>query len=115
MPTEAGTRTINHGEQFLREPYRRQPVTYSAAIRHRPGHAGRKKAAAAYRKSWFGCGTLALRAAGDTLRIYEINPLVLDIARSESPTFATRPRESEVPGDGPPVLEAEPSQQSIFW
>ena len=55
----------------------------SARIRHRTRHAGAPKARrGGSASSGLGCGTLAAYGrAGDTLRIYEINPLVLDIAR----------------------------------
>ena len=57
-----------------------------------------------------GCGTLAAYGkAGDTLRIYEINPLVLDIAHSEFTYLKDTPAKVEVAiGDGRLVLEAEP-------
>jgi SAM-dependent methyltransferase len=46
------------------------------------------------------------------LRIYEINPLVLDIARSEFTYLRDTPARVEVAlGDGRLLLEAEPSQQ----
>src|SRR6185369_4411950 len=50
--------------------------------------------------------------AGDTLRIYEINPLVLDIARNEFTYLKDTPAKVEVQtGDGRLLLDAEPSQQ----
>jgi spermidine synthase len=56
-----------------------------------------------------GCGTLAAYGqAGDTLRIYEINPQVLDIARTQFTYLSDTPARVEVAlGDGRLVLESE--------
>jgi SAM-dependent methyltransferase len=106
--------TINHGEQFLREPYRRQPVTYfcpqsgiGLAMQAQEGWPRRIGILG------LGCGTLAAYGRpGDTFRIYEINPLVLDIARTEFTYLRDTPARVEVVlGDGRLVLESEPSQQ----
>jgi predicted O-methyltransferase YrrM len=106
--------TINHGEQFLREPYRRQPVTYfcpqsgiGLAMQAQEGRPRRIGILG------LGCGTLAAYGRpGDTLRIYEINPLVLDIARREFTYLGDTPARVEVAlGDGRLLLESEPSQQ----
>jgi spermidine synthase len=60
-----------------------------------------------------GCGTLAAYGRrGDTIRIYEINPLVLEIARNEFTYLGDTPALVEtVLGDGRLSLEREPSQQ----
>jgi SAM-dependent methyltransferase len=106
--------TINHGEQFLREKYRRRPVTYfcpeSGVGR---GMDALKGSARSLGVLGMGCGTLAAYArAGDTLRIYEINPLVLDIARTQFTYLQDTPAKVEVAmGDGRLSLEAEPSRQ----
>jgi len=77
--------TINHGLQFLSEERYRLPTTYYGPnsgvglaiantwqMNHRVGLIG------------LGTGTLSSYARkGDYYRIYEINPLVLDIARNE--------------------------------
>ena len=106
--------TINHGEQFLREPYRRQPVTYfcpqsgiGLAMQAQEGRPRRIGILG------LGCGTLAAYGRpGDTFRIYEINPLVLDIARTQFTYLRDTPARVEVVlGDGRLVLESEPSQQ----
>ena len=106
--------TINHGEQFLREPLRHQPVTYfcpqsgiGLAMQAQEGPPRRIGILG------LGCGTLAAYGRkGDTLRIYEINPLVLDIARSEFTYLRDTPARVEVAlGDGRLLLESEPSQQ----
>ena len=105
---------INHGQQMLREEYRRLPVTYfcpdsgiGRGMRSQEGPPRRIGILG------LGCGTLAAYGkAGDTLRIYEINPLVLDIARSEFTYLKDTPAKVEVAiGDGRLLLDAEPSQQ----
>jgi hypothetical protein len=106
--------TINHGEQFVREPYRREPVTYfcpesgvGRAMRALQGHARRIGILG------LGCGTLAAYGrAGDTIRIYEINPLVLEIANRDFTYLRDAPAKVEVAmGDGRLSLESEPAQQ----
>ena len=106
--------TINHGEQFVREPYRHQPVTYfcpqsgvGRAMRAQEDHARR------IGMLGLGCGTLAAYGKpGDTLHIYEINPLVVDIANREFTYLRDTPAEVEITmGDGRLSLESEPSQQ----
>jgi hypothetical protein len=105
---------INHGEQFLRPEHRRQPVTYFC-----PGSGiGRGMAAQEGKPRrigilGLGCGTLAAYGRpGDTLRIYEINPQVLEIANSEFTYLKDTPAKVEVAlGDGRLLLDSEPSQQ----
>jgi SAM-dependent methyltransferase len=105
---------INHGEQMLRPEYRRQPVTYfcpESGIGR-----GMKIQDGAPRRigvMGLGCGTLAAYGrAGDTLRIYEINPLVLDIANREFSYIKDTPAKVEVAlGDARLLLDSEPSQQ----
>ena len=101
---------INHGEQSLREEYRRRPITYfceGSGI----GRAMRAGQGAPRRIGilGLGCGTLAAYGqAGDTLRIYEINPQVLDIARTQFTYLSDTPARVEVAlGDGRLVLESE--------
>lgn len=105
--------TINHGEQFLNEKYRRLPVTYfcpqSGIGRGMHAQEGAPRRIGVL---GLGCGTLAAYAhAGDTLRIYEINPQMLDIA-THSFTYTTdTPAKVEYAlGDGRLVLESEPDQ-----
>jgi hypothetical protein len=108
--------TINHGEQSLRESYRRDPITYFCP---NSGIGRAMKAQEAQGKPrrigvlGLGCGTLAAYGrAGDTLRIYEINPLVVDIAQSEFTYLKDTKASVEMAmGDGRLVLENEPSQQ----
>jgi SAM-dependent methyltransferase len=104
---------INHGEQMLNDPYRRQPVTYfcadsgvGRAMLALEGHPRRIGVLG------LGCGTLAAYGRpGDTLRIYEINPLVLALARSEFTYLSDTPARVETAlGDARLTLEAEPPQ-----
>lgn len=106
--------TINHGEQPTRPEYRRQPITYfcpDSGI----GRAMRSLEGAPRRIGilGLGCGTLAAYGrAGDTLRIYEINPLVLEIARSQFTYLGDTAAAVEVAmGDGRLSLEREPAQR----
>ncbi|MBS1853848.1 MAG: fused MFS/spermidine synthase [Acidobacteria bacterium] len=106
--------TINHGEQFVREPYHRQPVTYfcpeSGIGRGMKAQEGRPRRIGIL---GLGCGTLAAYGrAGDTLRIYEINPQVIQIADRYFTYLKDTPAKVEIAvGDGRLVLESEPSQQ----
>ncbi len=107
---------INHGQQMLRPEYRRQPVTYFCpqsgigramrALEGRPRRIG---------ILGLGCGTLAAYGrAGDTIRIYEINPLVLDIARRDFTYLSDTPAQVEiVEGDGRLAIEAEPANHEF--
>ncbi len=105
---------INHGEQMLNPKYRRTPVTYFCAesgigrvmaerSRGTPQRAG---------IMGLGCGTLAAYGrAGDTFRIYEINPLVPQLANSQFTYLKDSPAKIEiVPGDARLSLEREPDQ-----
>ena len=106
--------TINHGQQFLREEHRHEPVTYfcpgSGIGRGMLAQEGKPRRIGIL---GLGCGTLAAYGrAGDTLRIYEINPQVLEIAHSEFTYIRDTPAKVEVAlGDGRLLLDAEPSQQ----
>ncbi len=104
---------INHGVQMLRAEYRRQPVSYFCP----QSGIGRAMAALAGKPRrigilGLGCGTLAAYGrAGDVIRIYEINPLVLRIANSQFTYLRDTAAAVEVAlGDGRLVLESEPSQ-----
>jgi hypothetical protein len=106
--------TINHGAQFQREEYRRLPVTYfcpeSGVGRGMRAFAGEGRRIGVI---GMGCGTLAAYGKpGDALRIYEINPLVSQIARTEFTYLQDTPAKLDVAmGDARLSLEAEPSQQ----
>jgi hypothetical protein len=107
---------INHGQQMLREEYRRLPVTYFCpdsgigrgmrALEGHPRHIG---------ILGLGCGTLAAYGRpGDTIRIYEINPLVIDIARRDFTYITDTPAHVEtVIGDGRLAIEAEPAEHEF--
>jgi hypothetical protein len=104
---------INHGQQMLREEHRRKPVTYFCpesgigrgmrALEGSPRRIG---------IVGLGCGTLAAYGReGDAMRIYEINSLVLDVARREFTYLSDTPARVEVAlGDGRLLLEAEEGQ-----
>jgi predicted O-methyltransferase YrrM len=105
--------TINHGEQLMREEHRRRPNTYfcpESGIGR--GMAAQEGAPRRIGILGLGCGTLAAYGRqGDTLRIYEINPQVLEIAnRDFTFTRDTRAHVEYALGDGRLKLEAEPDQ-----
>ncbi len=105
---------INHGQQMLSEEFRRQPVTYFCP-QSGIGRAMQALEGAPRRIGilGLGCGTLAAYGRpGDTIRIYEINPLVLDLAQTQFTYLKDTPARIETAlGDGRLVLESEPSQQ----
>ena len=103
--------TIDHGEQFTSAERRRQPTTYygpqsgvGLAIRER-------QPAGPMRVGVIGLGTGTLAAygrPGDYYRFYEINPLVIDLARSEFTFLKDSPAKVEVAlGDARLSLERE--------
>ena len=105
---------IEHGEQSLHPEYRRTPTSYyctltgvAAALRALP-------AAQPHRIGMLGLGTGTLAAygrAGDTIRIYEINPLVVQLARTEFTYLRDTPARVEIAlGDARLSLEREPPQ-----
>lgn len=106
--------TITHGEQFLAPERRRVATTYygpqtgvGLAINgldpNNPRHIG---------VIGLGAGTLATYGRlGDRMRFYEINPLVLRLARSEFSYLADCQAQLEVVlGDARLSLEREPTQ-----
>jgi hypothetical protein len=105
---------INHGQQMLRAEYRKRPVTYfcpqSGIARGMTAQEGTPRRIGIL---GLGCGTLAAYGrAGDTLRIYEINPKVLEIANRDFTYLKDTAANVEVAmGDGRLVLESEPPQQ----
>ena len=110
--------TINHGEQMLRSEYRRLPVSYfcpQSGIGRAMTTLEERLPAKPRRIGilGLGCGTLAAYGRpGDTLRIYEINPQVVEIARSQFTYLKDSLARAEIEvGDGRLVLETEPSQQ----
>ena len=106
--------TINHGEQFVDADKRRQAIAYFGpktgivraleALRHpdmRVGILG------------LGAGTMAAYGRpGDVYRFYEINPQVIELARTEFSYLGDSDAKVEVVlGDGRLALEAEPPQR----
>ena len=105
---------ITHGEQFMADELRRKPTAYycnecgvgrlllslDPNRPHRVGVVG------------LGAGTLAAYGRkGDVFRMYEINPQVLDLARSEFTYLGDTAATIEpVLGDGRLMLEREPDQ-----
>jgi hypothetical protein len=107
---------INHGEQMLNEEHRRRPITYfcpdsgvGRGMRALEGHPRRIGILG------LGCGTLAAYGrAGDTLRIYEINPLVVELAQSQFTYLRdTAARVETAVGDGRLTLEGEPPRREF--
>ena len=106
---ETGTRRkllhgiINHGEQILDAAWRREPITYFCRETG-VGRAMRALEGAPRRIGilGLGCGTLLTYSRpGDVVRIHEINPLVLDLARREFTYIADAPARVETAlGDG---------------
>lgn len=106
---------INHGEQILAEEHRRKPTTYFCP-QSGVGCAMESRAANEPRRIGIiglGCGTLvAYGRPGDVFRIYEINPMVLRLARTEFTYLRDTPAQVEVIlGDGRLALEREPDQR----
>jgi SAM-dependent methyltransferase len=106
---------INHGIQMRDPALRRTPVAYfceasgiGRVMRSRPEGAP-------WRMGILGLGAGALAPygkAGDTIRIYEINPQVLALAQSQFTYLKDTPAKIEVAlGDGRLVLESEPPQR----
>jgi len=106
--------TINHGEQFLAPERRRAPITYygpssgvSLAFQqvdnNGPKHLG---------VIGLGTGTLAAYGRpGDRIRYYEINPLVIEIARNEFFYLSDSPAQLDIVlGDARLSLEREEPQ-----
>lgn len=104
---------VSHGSQFLDPARKDRPTTYYA-----PG-SGIQLAIEAQRHPGervgvigLGAGTLAAYGhAGDVYRFYEINPQVLELARTEFTFLADTPAKVEtVLGDGRLSLEREAPQ-----
>jgi len=106
--------TINHGAQYHAAELRRQPSTYFCS-ESGVGRALRELEGSPRRIGMLGmgCGTIATYGRpGDTLRIYEINPLVPVLARTWFTFLAdSQARVEVVLGDGRLSLEAEPGNQ----
>ena len=104
---------IDHGRQFLAPERRREPVSYFRTN----GGIGRAISMLPQRPRRMGVvglGPGALAAygrPGDTIRFYEINTLVVDLARSHFTFMSDSPSQIEtVLGDGRLALEREAPQ-----
>lgn len=107
---------ILHGAQFIEPPEKRaMPLTYYSpdtglgiVLNALRPEAGRRIGMVG-----LGAGTLAAYGkAGDVIRFYEINPLVVRIAKTEFHYLGDTPARAEIAlGDARLSLEREPSQQ----
>lgn len=104
---------IKHGEQFLATERRREPTAYygassgiGLAIVNTPAQ-GKKVGVIG-----LGAGTLAVYGRqGDTYRMYELNPEVIELAKTEFSFMADSPAKIEtVLGDARLSLAKEPPQ-----
>jgi len=107
--------TINHGLEYLQADLRREPLSYygresgvGMAIEDRQQRGPVKIGVIG-----LGAGTLAAYGRPqDTVRFYEINPLVEQIARSQFKYLSDCPGQLDVVlGDARRSLESEPPQQ----
>jgi hypothetical protein len=105
---------INHGQQLLQEPARHQATAYYC-----PGTGGaialQAPHSSAHRRiglAGLGCGAMiSYGRAGDLFRLYEINPLVVDLARSQFTFLSATPARTETAlGDARRLLEDEEPQ-----
>jgi SAM-dependent methyltransferase len=106
--------TINHGEEFLDAERHMHPTTYygyKTGIGYTIQEAQRRLA---LRVGVIGLGTGTLAAygrPGDTYRFYDINPLVIDIARTQFRFVPeSKAKVDIVLGDARLSLEREPPQ-----
>lgn len=106
---------VNHGEQFLAEERRAWPTSYYAEESGAGLAILRSRTASPQRVGLIGlgAGTLAAYARpGDAYRFYEINPLVVEFARSRFTYLSDAGGTIEVvPGDARLSLEREPPQR----
>lgn len=105
---------VVHGFQFLHESRQNEPTGYYGP-ESGVGLAMRwfqKKQTIRSGIVGLGAGTLAAYGgSGDFIKFYEINPLVIDIARERFSFLKNSPSETVVEeGDGRIVLEKEPAQ-----
>ncbi|MBL0158519.1 MAG: fused MFS/spermidine synthase [Bryobacterales bacterium] len=106
---------IYHGEQGMSEAWRRRPTAYycpdsgvGRALLATQGQGARRIGVVG-----LGCGTLAAYGQkGDTMRIYEINPQMVDLARTEFTYLKDSAASIEmVMGDGRLMLERDGRQE----
>lgn len=105
---------IIHGAQFLDAAYRNKPNTYYCPETGLGRALMEGKDGVPRRIGVLGLGTGTIAAygrAGDTIRIYEINPTVVQLARTEFTYLRdTKAQVQVVLGDGRLSLEREPDQ-----
>jgi hypothetical protein len=106
---------INHGEQWLYPSRRREPTGYycQASGVVRGLLQANRSAPQRIGVIGLGAGVLTVFARpGDHYTFYELNPLVVQLARSEFTLLKENPASTDiVPGDGRLSLERQPSQQ----
>jgi hypothetical protein len=107
--------TIKHGSQVLDDRFRYKPISY-----YGPNSGVGRAILALEEKGAIRVGVIGLGAGvlnayarpGDMYRIYEINPLVEQIAQTEFDYFAHSPADKSILlGDARLTLEGEASQQ----
>jgi hypothetical protein len=105
--------SVKHGEQYLSEAYRREPTAYygrtsGIGLAIANSKTGSQKVGVI----GLGAGTLAVYGLpGDVYRMYEINPQVVELARSEFSFMAdSRATIETVLGDARISMEQEPPQ-----
>jgi SAM-dependent methyltransferase len=105
---------IMHGEQYLAPARRAEPTTYYGPTSG-VGRLIKTRLDAPVRVGVVGLGTGTLAAygrPGDSYRFYEINPQVIDLARSEFYFLSgSAARVETVLGDARLTMEREPPQQ----
>ena len=106
---------ILHGEQFMAPAYRRFVTTYYQATSGIGVAILAKQAKGPVRVGVIGLGTGTIAAygrPGDTVRFYDINRQVIELARSEFSFIGDSPARVEIAlGDARLSLEREPPQQ----
>jgi hypothetical protein len=109
--THGGTR---HGQQFLEVERRAEPTTYFGHVSGIGILLGELAPDEPHRIGIIGLGAGVLAAygrAGDTYRFYELDPLVIEVARREFSFLGDSPATIEVvPGDARLSLEREADQ-----
>ncbi len=107
--------SIDHGEQWTHPDRRREVVTYYCQETGIGRVMQDRRAGVAQRVAVLGLGTGTLAVFGrpeDHFRFYEINPLVIQLARSEFTYLKDSPAHLEIVlGDGRLSLEREPDGQ----
>ena len=104
--------TINHGTEFMEKEWRRRPTTYYGRGSGVGIALSTLKPMRKVGIIGLGAGTLSAYARpGDQYRFYEINPMVLDIARNEFYYLSESPTKVDVVlGDARLSLERETPQ-----